>query len=267
MADHGGRGFKIHYVEQGRGPCVVFAHGFVMDHTMFAAQFEDLPDHYRCIAWDMRGHGHSEWPPGPWSMQDLVVDLIRFIEDLNAAPCHLVGMSIGGMMAVRLGIQREDLLRSLVLVDTSADAEPPDSAELYRGFQANIAASDGISEELARSTLPIFYGPGFMERQPDALEVHVDRETKMPAEPVIEGLRALINRDSVVDRLAEVHVPTLVIHGELDSAIPMARAEELASRIPRAELIRVPGAGHTTPLETPDVVNKALAEFFADVRR
>jgi pimeloyl-ACP methyl ester carboxylesterase len=267
MAHFDGRGFRIHYVEEGEGPAVVFAHGFCMDHTMYAPQFEDLPEDYRCIAWDMRGHGRSENPPGPWSMQDLVVDLIRFIEETNAAPCHLVGMSIGGMMALRLAIQREDLVRSLVLIDADAPGADPETAELYRGFQQAVTDDDGISEELARGTLPIFYGARYLEDQADAVEIHVERVTKMRASVVFEGLRALIDRTSVVDRLGEVRVPTLVIHGELDGALPIAKAEELASGIPGAELIRVPDAGHTTPLETPDVVNEALAGFLGRVKR
>jgi 3-oxoadipate enol-lactonase len=267
MPTFGGRGFKIHYVEEGHGPCIVFAHGFCMDHTMYAAQFEDLPSSYRCIAWDMRGHGRSDCPPGRWTMQDTVVDLIRFIEDTNAAPCHLVGMSWGGMIGLRAALQREDLVRSLVLIDTSADREDPETAEAYRGFQATIESNDGVPEELARGTLPIFYGSSFMESQPEALEIHVEREMKMPATAVVEGIRALVDRDSVTDRLDEVRVPTLVIHGDADQAIPLARAEDLASGIPGAELVRVPDAGHTTPLEAPDVVNEALAGFFARVKR
>ncbi len=267
MPTYSGRGFKIHYVEEGNGPSVVFAHGFCMDHTMYLSQFEDLPDSYRCLAWDMRGHKGSECPPGPWSMQDLVVDLIGFIEDTNAAPCHLVGMSIGGMIAVRLAIQREDLVRSLVLIDTSADSEPDDVAEVYRGFQQTIADNDGITDELARGTLPIFYGPMFMDEHPDVLAIHVDREMKMPATALVEGLNALLGRETVVDRLGAIRVPTLVIHGEVDQAIPIDKAVELADGIPGAELIRVPDAGHTTPLEAPDVVNEALAGFFARVKR
>ena len=267
MATFNERGFKIHYVEEGKGPAIVFAHGFCMDHTMYAAQFEDLPDTYRCFAWDMRGHGRSECPPGPWTMQDLVVDLISFIESVNAWPCHLVGMSIGGMIGVRLAIQREDLVRSLVLIDTSADSEPAEVAEVYRGFQETIASNDGIPEELARGTLPIFYGAKFSEEHPEVLDIHVDRETEMPTTALVQGLDALLGRDSVVDRLGEIRVPTLVIHGEADQAIPIARGEELAAHVPGAELIRVPDAGHTTPIEAPDVVNEALAGFFARVKR
>ncbi len=267
MPRYDGRGFKINYIEQGKGPVVVFAHGFCMDHTMYAAQFEDLPETYRCIAWDMRGHGRSECPPGPWTMQDLVVDLISFIEGMNAAPCHLIGMSWGGMIAVRVAIQREDLVRSLVLVDTSADQEPPEVAEVYRGFQQQIVENDGMPDDLATGTLPIFYGPTFSEANPDTLKYHVEREQDMPTTALVQGLEALLGRDSVVDRLGEIRVPTLVIHGEADAAIPIARGEQLADGIPGAELIRVPDAGHSTPLETPDVVNEALAGFFARVKR
>jgi pimeloyl-ACP methyl ester carboxylesterase len=267
MPRYDGRNFKINFIEQGKGPVVVFMHGFVMDHTMYAAQFEDLPDTYRCIAWDMRGHGRSECPPGPWTLQDLVTDLIAFIEGMNARPCHLVGMSIGGMIAVRLAIQREDLVRSLVLVDTTADAEPEEVAAVYRGFQEQIVENDGIPDELATGTLPILYGPAFMEANPEALKFHVEREQDMPTTALVQGLEAIIGRDSVVDRLGEIRVPTLVIHGEVDAAIPIAKGEELAAGIPGAELIRVPDAGHSTPLEAPDVVNEALAGFFARVKR
>ena len=267
MATFSGRGFKIHYVEEGKGPAVVFAHGFCMDHTMYAPQFEDLPETYRCVAWDLRGHGRSECPPGPWTMYDLVTDLIAFIEGTEVRPCHLVGMSIGGMIAVRLAILRPDLVRSLVLIDTSADAEPDDVAVVYRGFQEQIVSNDGIPDELAEGTLPIFYGPSFIEANPDAMKFHVEREKQMPTTALVQGLEALLGRDSVVDRLGEIRVPTLVIHGTADQAIPMERGEELADGIPGAELIRVPDAGHTTPLETPDVVNEALAGFFARVKR
>jgi 3-oxoadipate enol-lactonase len=259
-----GRGFKIHYVEQGEGPTIVFAHGFVMDHTMFAPQFEDLPDDHRCLAWDMRGHGHSDCPPGPWTMQDTVVDLISFIEETNAAPCHLVGMSWGGMIALRVALQREDLVRSLVLIDTSADAEDPERAELYRGFQEAIAA-EGVTEELAQGTLPIFYGQRFREEQTEAVQIHVERAMEMPREALVEGLRALIGRDSVLDRLGEIRVPTLVIHGSEDEAIPMSQAAARAAGIRGAELVRVPDSGHTCPLEAPDVVNARLAEFYRRV--
>ncbi len=267
MPHFDGRGFKIHYVEEGHGPSVVFAHGFLFDHTMFAAQFEELPDKYRCLAWDMRGHGRSECPDGPWSMQDLVVDLISFIDGTNAAPCHLIGFSIGGMAAVRVALQREDLVRSLVLIDSSADAEDPGAAEAFTGYQARADREDGINEEFAREVMPFFFALPFIEANPDVMDIQVDRETKTPRTTVVEGLRALIHRDSVIDRLPHLRMPALAIHGEDDLAAPIAHGEDFANGVAEAELVRIPNAGHTTPMETPDVVNEALSGFLTGVKR
>jgi 3-oxoadipate enol-lactonase len=264
MPDFKGRDFKIHYVEQGEGPAVVFAHGYDMDHTMFAPQFEDLPDRYRCIAWDMRGHGRSDCPDGPWSMQDLVDDMVAFIDGVDAGPCHLVGMSVGGMIAPRVALQRPELVRSLVLIDTSADAEDPERAALYTGFQDTIAA-EGITDELVEVGIPILFGERYRTSEPKAIEFHVDRVRSMKREASVEGLRSFIGRDSVLDRLQEIRVPVLVVHGEEDIAQPMEEAEKIVERIPGAELVRIPGAGHTTPLEAPDVVNEALSSFLARV--
>lgn len=259
-----GRDFKIHYVEQGDGVPVVFAHGYDMDHTMFAPQFEDLPDRYRCIAWDMRGHGGSDCPAGPWSMQDLVDDMMAFIEGVDAVPCHLVGMSVGGMIAPRIALQRPELVRSLVLIDTSADAEDPERAALYTGFQDAIAAQ-GVTDELLEAGLPILFGERYRTTEEKAMEYHIDRIKAMKTEAAIEGLRTFIGRDSVLDHLGEISVPVLVIHGEEDIAQPMAEAEKIVDRVPEAELVRIPGAGHTTPLEAPDAVNEALSRFLARV--
>jgi len=254
------RGHKIHYVEEGKGVPVVFAHGFVMDHTMFAAQFEDLPDTYRCIAWDMRGHGHSECPSGPWSIADIVGDLAEFIEAMGP-PCHLVGMSLGGMAAVRVALDHASSVRSLVMIDSSADGLDPALIDAYRGFQSTVER-DGITEELVRETVPLFYGATYIDAHPDAIAYHVQRVKDMKPEAVIEGLRVVIERGSVVDRLGEIKVPTLVIHGEHDAAIPISAGEQTAAGISGAKLVRVPVAGHTTPIETPDAVNEALTGFF-----
>src|SRR5688500_18754654 len=173
MAHFDGRRFRLHFVEEGKGPAIVFVHEIGMDHTMYAAQFEDLPEKFRCIAFDMRGHGRSEAPPPPWTMQDVVVDLISFIEGTNAAPCHLVGSSWGGMVALRAAIQREDLVRSLVLIGTSPDAEDPAWVELYRGYERAIADNDGVPAELARQTAPVFYAQQFIDREPKTIEIHI----------------------------------------------------------------------------------------------
>lgn len=267
MAHFDGRKFKMHYVEEGKGPAVVFVHEMGFDHTMYAAQFEDLPDRYRCLAVDLRGHGRSELVPPPWTMQDMVVDLIAFLEGANARPAHLVGTSWGGMIALRTAIQREDLVRSLVLIATSPQAEDPEWVQLYRGYERDVEDNDGVSEGLARQTVPIFYGEPFVAAQAEAVEIHIDRLSKMPAVAIVEALRMVNDRESLVGRLGEVRVPTLVIHGELDSAVGIAHADTLTSGIAGAELVRVPECGHIPSMEAPDIVNEAIAGFLIRARR
>jgi pimeloyl-ACP methyl ester carboxylesterase len=212
----------------------------------------------------MRGHGQSDCPHGPWNIQDLVDDLAAFIEGVDAAPCHLVGMSIGGMSAVRLALQRPELLRSLTLVNTSADAEDPGKIPQYQAFQS-VIAQDGLSDDLAMATLCLLFGDRYMGAESEAVAIHVARLKEMPHEGHVETMRMLVERDSVVERLPQLDVPTLVIHGEQDASIPISQGETLASRIPDAELVRVPGVGHTAPLEAPDLVNGALAGFLSRV--
>jgi pimeloyl-ACP methyl ester carboxylesterase len=107
------------------------------------------------------------------------------------------------------------------------------------------------------------FGERYVNEHEDGVAVYYDRLRTMDVNGAIEALNAIIERDSVLARLGEIRVPTLVIHGESDAAIPMSEAEAIATGVTGAELVRIPDAGHSTPLEAPDAVNVALAEFFS----
>jgi pimeloyl-ACP methyl ester carboxylesterase len=123
---------------------------------------------------------------------------------------------------------------------------------------------EGITDEIIEGSLPALYGERYRTDE-DAIAYHFDRVRSMDPDAVIEALRAIIERDPVTDRLSEIRVPTLVVVGEEDVSTPVDQAEKIANAVPEAELVRVPGAGHSTPLEAPDVVNEALAAFLARV--
>ena len=121
-------GAELYYEEHGSGAeTIVFAHSMLFSCRMFDDQVEALKDRYRCLLFDFRGQGQSEVAADGYDLDTLAVDTAELIETLGKPPCHFVGFSMGGMVALRLAIRRPALLRSLILIDTSADAEGPES--------------------------------------------------------------------------------------------------------------------------------------------
>src|SRR3954447_24145267 len=120
------------YEEHGSGPeTVVFAHGLLWSGRMFDAQVAELADRFRCVTFDFRGQGRSEVTAGGYDMDTLAGDAAALIEALGCAPCHFVGLSMGGFIGMRLAARRPELVRSLVLMETSNDAEPRRNVPKY----------------------------------------------------------------------------------------------------------------------------------------
>jgi pimeloyl-ACP methyl ester carboxylesterase len=126
-------GARIHWEERGAGSdTVVFSHGLLFSGRMFDAQVEALADRYRCVTFDHRGQGGSGVTASGYDMDTLAADAAALIEALGLAPCHFVGLSMGGFVGMRLAIRRPELLRSLALLETSADPEPEENVPRYR---------------------------------------------------------------------------------------------------------------------------------------
>ena len=142
-------GVRLHYEDTGQGTeNVVFSHSFLLSGEHFAPQIKKLSRHYRCLAFDHRGHGASEAPDSGYDMENLYADAVSFIEAVGCSPCHFVGLSTGGFIGLRIGIRRPELLRSLVLMDTSADSHESD--RLYKIRRARRSSSQGDIKAGAR---------------------------------------------------------------------------------------------------------------------
>ncbi|HEU0302085.1 MAG TPA: alpha/beta fold hydrolase [Longimicrobium sp.] len=255
-------GAWLHYEESGSGPeTVVFAHGLLWSGRMFDAQVAALRDRYRCITYDLRGQGQSEVTADGYDMDTLAEDAAALIEALGAAPCHFVGLSMGGFIGMRLAFRRPRLLRSLVLMETSPYPEPPESARKYR-MLGRIAR--WISLRLvADRVMKIMFGWTFLNDPGREEERREWRARLLANHPVgiQRALRGVTDREGVDPELTRIHTPTLVVVGTEDVATPREKAERIATRIPGARLVVIPCAGHTSSVEEPEAVSQALLDF------
>lgn len=258
-------GANVYYEDTGAGAeTIVFAHGLLWSGEMFAPQVAALRGRYRCVAFDFRGQGRSEVTKTGYDMDTLAADAIALIEHLGIAPVHFAGLSMGGFVAMRLAARRPDLLRSVILLETSAEPEPREKIARYRlmGF---IGANFGFGL-VADRAMPIMFGKTFMSDPKRKAERKQWRERLLENDRkgVPRALGGVIRRAGVEAELPNVRVPALVIVGEEDTATVPAKAERIASLIPNATLVRIPCAGHTSTLEEPAAVTAAIERFLTE---
>lgn len=262
------RGVRLHVEDSGGvGPTVAFSHGLFWDTRLFSPQIDVLSRTRRCIAWDHRGQGRSEVTASGYDMDTLAADAIALLDRVGAGPVHMVGLSMGGFVAMRVALARPDLVRSLVLLDTSADPEPDSNRPRYRLLRL-IAGWFGLGMVIGR-VMPILFGREFLS-DPSRAEDRDEYRRRLLGNDRVGILRAVdgvLARSGVASRLHALRIPTLVIVGEDDVATPPSKARALADAIPGARLHVIPGAGHTSTLERPAAVTAAIEGFLAEVER
>jgi pimeloyl-ACP methyl ester carboxylesterase len=257
------------WVEDSGGdhPPLVFSHGLLWSSRMFDAQVSALRGRYRCIAWDHRGQGGSDVPPGraPITVEECYADGVELIERLGVGPVHFVGLSMGGFVGMRLAARRPDLVRSLVLLETSADPEPAEHVARYRRLAGVVRWLGPVP--VASRVMPIMFGRTFLTDPARAEDRELWRaQLARNRRSIARAVLGVVERDGVYGELSRITAPTLVVVGSEDAATAPARSERLAAAIPGAQLTVVPAAGHSSTVEQPDRVTALLAEFLAEVR-
>ncbi len=254
-------GQNLNYEDTGSGEPVIFLHGLTFSARMWDAQVKALSKRYRCINADFRGHGGTP-PSGEFTLEDLAEDAHGLIAQLGVAPAHVVGLSMGGMVAMRLALAYPGDVRSLVLLDTSADPELPERAPQYE-MLANIAREQGLGAVLD-AVLPIFFAPRFLART-DEVNVWRERLAANDREGVYQATLAVARRSDISVDIRRISAPTLVVVGELDDPTPLEKHQAIRDAIVGSELAVIPGSGHMSPLEAPGAVTEAIERFLARV--
>jgi len=256
----------LYYEEQGSGPeTIVFSHGLLWSCRMFDAQVALLKEHYRCVSFDFRGQGQSEVTSSGYDMETLAEDAAELIQQLGCAPCHFAGLSMGGFIGLRLAARHPELIRSLILLETSADPEPVENVAKYRQL-VFVARWLGLGLVTGR-VMPIMFGQTFLNSQERAQERR-EWQQRMAANHRIGVTRAttgVITRKSVYDEIDKIQAPTLIIVGDEDVAVPLIHSQRMHERIVGSQLEIIPHAGHTSTVEEPTAVNAAISRFLESV--
>ncbi|WP_406036364.1 alpha/beta hydrolase [Micromonospora sp. NBC_00898] len=259
-------GIGIHVETCGQGPTAVLIHGLGYATWAGAPLRDRLARRNRFVTFDNRGSGRSDKPAGPYSIRLLAEDAASVIAQIGA-PVHLIGYSMGGYIALTVALRHPHLVRSLVLMATSAGGPTSHGVpeETQRRWAASAAADDPA--EFARRTMPLSFRPDWTVRHADQFEeiLRARLAHPTPTESWQAQYDACAAYLATGVRARDVAVPTLVIHGTADRVVPYANARPLAAAIPHAQLVTLPGAGHLCWFEEPDDLTAIIDDFHAAV--
>lgn len=248
---------SIYYEDSGGDkPVLVFSHGLLMDCSMFAPQVAVLRQNYRCISWDERAHGHSTTEAiEPFSYYDSADDLAALLSHLGVEKAVLAGMSQGGYLSLRCALTHPDIVQALILIDTQAQQEEADKTPAYQQM-VEAWCTQGLSDEIATTIAHIILGAGW-----PGTEQWQEKWRRWQPHNLLAAFACLVERDDISERLAQIQVPALVLHGEADVAISLSRARDMAVRLSQSEMLVIPNAGHAANLTHPEPVNAAITAF------
>ena len=244
------------------GAPVVLLHGIGGDGTIWVPQLQTLADRFRLLAWDMPGYGSSA-PLEEMTFPALADALVDLLDAAGIERAHLVGHSMGGMIAQVVAARHAERVASLLLCATSASFGRPDGdfqKEWVRQRLAPLEEGAGM-KGLAPGAIAAMVGE---DPDPEGVALAVECMSSVPEESYRAAVHCIVGFDGR-DALAQIAVPTLLLAGERDGSAPLKALERMQAAIPDADLVCVEGAGHLLPIEQPEAFNEIAAGFLAEV--
>ncbi len=256
---------KIYHREQGGGTPLVLVHGFPLDGRIFDDQLAGLSSRYRVIVPDLPGFGSSRpVDVANMTMQSLAGQLHAFLKSINALPCVLGGLSMGGYVALPFVRSFPADVVALLLIDTRSDADN-DEGRTNRDRMIEAAQARGMGavvemmfgKMLAQSTV---------HQRPDIAKKLKQIMESQSVETVCAALKAMRDREEFTPILPTIRTPTVVMVGEHDAITPPAGAEKMRSALPRSWMATIEGAGHVCTMEQPAKVNAAIMRVLDEIK-
>ena len=253
-------GLRLHYVQEGQGSDLFLIHGLGGSLHDWDDHVPELARHHRVTRWDARGCGESDKPPGPYSPQMWAKDLAALCQNCGVARAHIVGISMGGVIAQRFALDFPECVETLTLISTSS--------EVGEQAQAAWAKTASIIEERGFSTGNDFarrvYAPSFVAAHPEAVEAMGKRTATNDPRAYAASARAIGSYNWTAE-LPRIKAPTLILQGAEDKLTPPGGSIKLSRGIARSRLLMFPDCGHVVTQEKPELFTRTLLAFLAGV--
>jgi 3-oxoadipate enol-lactonase len=238
---------------------VVFIHGFPFSQEMWRSQVAELSGDHRVITYDVRGHGESEVGDGQYTIEFFVDDLIGLLDHLRIEKAVVIGLSMGGYIALRAIERNPERFRGLVLCDTRSEADT-NEGKIKRAANIQSVRTDGVKKYAEGFVKAVFASQTF-ERNPEAVKFIREIIEKTSRIAIAGTLLALASRTDTTESLSKINVPTLILVGEHDALTPVSAVRSMSEKIRQSELHVVSNAAHLSNLENPEEFNKHLSGF------
>ena len=243
-------GIEIDYDVSGSGPAVLLSHGYSATRRMWDGQHRALGDRYQVISWSMRGHGQTESPadPSQYSAGLTIADMRALLRHVGVERAVIGGLSLGGYASLDFYVAHPEMVRALVICDSGPGYRNPEARAAW-----NQRAHERAAELEARGLDAL---SGRSREMREAMGEH------RSAQGLAHAARGMLAQEGsrVIDALAGVRVPTLIIVGDQDQPF-IAPCEYMAKKIPGARLEVIAGAGHSSNLDQPEAFNRVLRDF------
>ena len=253
-------GAAIHFQLEGNSnkPVLLFSNSLGTNLRSWDAQLKSFGDRYRILRYDSRGHGQSEAPPGPYSIERLGRDVIDLLDSLELEKVSFCGLSKGGMVGMWLGVNAPQRFNKIALGNTSAHLPP---AKLWN--ERIEMARQGCMEEIVEGVIPRWFTANFLSAKPEEV-ARIRRQFVATSgegyAACCEAIRDMDQRESI----KSINAPTLVITGANDPVTPPDHGRFLAENIPGARYAEIPDAAHLSNIEQASRFNAALNHFLTD---
>ncbi len=248
-------GERIYFVDEGQGPPILFIHSLGTNNYLYRDQIAALKTRYRCIAPDCRGHGASTYN-ATFTVEDVAADHKAVLDHLGIDHCHIVGLSMGGPIALCLNARWPGIAKSLVLADSFARVRDGAEDRIY-------ATQEAVAYLSMREFGSQYAGDRLMPTTAiEKVDELAEEISKCPPKAYVDTARAIFTHDASAD-LAKVKVPTLILIGDHDDATPMAESDFIGERIDGSEIRVIADAGHLSAIDNPAAFSAELGRFLA----